>query len=73
MADLIAGGTSGQVAGFIAEAIQGVGGATPLADGYLSEAYKVTSVDRWQPGSGSPPHTAVVHVVPMPAMSMIGQ
>eukprot|EP00878_Enallax_costatus_P016280 GHUV01017077.1.p1 GENE.GHUV01017077.1~~GHUV01017077.1.p1 ORF type:complete len:353 (+),score=83.79 GHUV01017077.1:232-1290(+) len=41
LADLIAGGTSGQVAGFIAETIQGVGGATPLADGYLPEAYKI--------------------------------
>eukprot|EP00878_Enallax_costatus_P002757 GHUV01002947.1.p1 GENE.GHUV01002947.1~~GHUV01002947.1.p1 ORF type:complete len:342 (+),score=70.53 GHUV01002947.1:232-1257(+) len=47
LADLIAGGTSGQVAGFIAETIQGVGGATPLADGYLPEAYKVCGGGAW--------------------------
>lgn len=41
VADLIAGGTCGQVAGFIAETIQGVGGTTPLAEGYLPEVYKV--------------------------------
>ena len=29
------------MAGFLSETIQGVGGATPLADGYLAEAYKV--------------------------------
>eukprot|EP00775_Hariotina_reticulata_P011373 gene11373-11522_t len=39
--DLIEGATSGQVAGFVAETIQGVGGATPLADGYLPEVYKI--------------------------------
>lgn len=39
--DLIQTATSGQVAGFISETIQGVGGATPLADGYLAESYKV--------------------------------
>ena len=39
--DLIQTATSGQVAGFLSETIQGVGGATPLADGYLPEAYKV--------------------------------
>ncbi len=39
--DLIQTATSGQVAGFLSETIQGVGGATPLADGYLAEAYKV--------------------------------
>jgi alanine-glyoxylate transaminase/(R)-3-amino-2-methylpropionate-pyruvate transaminase len=39
--DLIQGGTSGQVAGFISETIQGVGGTVPLADGYLPEVYKV--------------------------------
>ncbi|KAL3156160.1 Alanine--glyoxylate aminotransferase 2, mitochondrial [Trebouxia sp. C0010 RCD-2024] len=38
--DLIQTATSGQVAGFLSETIQGVGGATPLADGYLAEAYK---------------------------------
>ncbi len=39
--DLIQTATSGQVAGFLSETIQGVGGATPLADGYLAETYKV--------------------------------
>jgi 4-aminobutyrate aminotransferase-like enzyme len=32
-----------QVAGFMSETIQGVGGAVPLADGYLPEVYKVSS------------------------------
>eukprot|EP00877_Chromochloris_zofingiensis_P015128 jgi/Chrzof1/986/Cz01g35240.t1 len=41
VADLIRGATSGQIAGFIAETIQGVGGTTPLADGYLPEVYKI--------------------------------
>ncbi|GBF91019.1 hypothetical protein Rsub_03874 [Raphidocelis subcapitata] len=40
VADVIRGATSGRVAGFIAETIQGVGGATPLADGYLPEVYR---------------------------------
>lgn len=39
--DLIQTATSGQVAGFLSETIQGVGGATPLADGYLAETYQV--------------------------------
>ena len=39
--DLIQTATSGQVAGFLSETIQGVGGASPLADGYLAETYKV--------------------------------
>ena len=39
--DVIKFGTSGRVAGFLAESIQGVGGAVPLAPGYLKEAYKV--------------------------------
>ncbi len=39
--DVIRFGTSGQVAGFLSESIQGVGGAVPLAKGYLQEAYKV--------------------------------
>lgn len=30
----------GQIGGFFAEPIQGVGGAVPLADGYLPEVYK---------------------------------
>jgi alanine-glyoxylate transaminase/(R)-3-amino-2-methylpropionate-pyruvate transaminase len=42
VADLIAGATCGQVAGFIAETIQGVGGAVQLADGYLPAVYKVS-------------------------------
>ncbi|OIT30065.1 PREDICTED: alanine--glyoxylate aminotransferase 2 homolog 3, mitochondrial-like [Nicotiana attenuata] len=37
--DLITYGTSGRVAGFIAEAIQGVGGILELAPGYLPAAY----------------------------------
>uniref|UniRef100_A0A383WHZ5 alanine--glyoxylate transaminase n=1 Tax=Tetradesmus obliquus TaxID=3088 RepID=A0A383WHZ5_TETOB len=41
VADLIAGATSGQVAGFIAETIQGVGGAVQLADGYLPAVHKL--------------------------------
>lgn len=36
---LIQFGTSGQVAAFIAESIQGVGGAVVYPDGYLKEAY----------------------------------
>ena len=36
---LIQCGTSGQVAGFIAESIQGVGGAVVYPDGYLQHAY----------------------------------
>jgi 4-aminobutyrate aminotransferase-like enzyme len=39
--DLVHYGTSGQVAAFFSETIQGVGGALPLADGYLPEVYKV--------------------------------
>ena len=39
--DQIMTATSGRVAGFMAETIQGVGGTTVLADGYLPEAYKV--------------------------------
>ena len=38
--DVIRFGTSGQIAGFLSESIQGVGGAVPLAKGYLQEAYK---------------------------------
>lgn len=37
---------AGRVAGFIHETIQGVGGATPLADGYLPAAYKARRA-RW--------------------------
>lgn len=39
--DLITTATPGRVAGFIAETIQGVGGAVPLADGYLPAVYKM--------------------------------
>ncbi|XP_057970442.1 alanine--glyoxylate aminotransferase 2 homolog 2, mitochondrial-like isoform X2 [Malania oleifera] len=39
--DLINFGTSGQVAGFICEAIQGVGGIIELAPGYLPAAYDI--------------------------------
>ncbi|ONK62471.1 uncharacterized protein A4U43_C07F4220 [Asparagus officinalis] len=38
--EIIDYGTSGQVAGFISEAIQGVGGVVELAAGYLPAAYK---------------------------------
>jgi alanine-glyoxylate transaminase/(R)-3-amino-2-methylpropionate-pyruvate transaminase len=38
--ELIDFGTSGQVAGFMSEAIQGVGGIVELADGYLPAVYK---------------------------------
>jgi len=37
--DLIQSATPGRVAGFLSESIQGVGGAIPLADGYLRAAY----------------------------------
>ncbi|XVF58648.1 hypothetical protein PTKIN_Ptkin07bG0083000 [Pterospermum kingtungense] len=36
-------GTSGKVAGFIAETIQGVGGAVELAPGYLKQVYDIVS------------------------------
>lgn len=39
--DVIQTCTPGGVAGFIAETIQGVGGAVPLADGYLPAVYQV--------------------------------
>jgi len=39
VADLIGSATSGLVAGFIHETVQGVGGAVPLADGYLPLVY----------------------------------
>lgn len=39
--DLVRAGSSGRLAGFLAETIQGVGGAVPLADGYLPKAYEV--------------------------------
>lgn len=42
--DIIQSSTPGRVAGFISETIQGVGGAVPLADGYLPEVYKVSGV-----------------------------
>ncbi len=44
VADLISSATPGQVAGFVAETIQGVGGAVPLATGYLPAVYKVGRV-----------------------------
>jgi alanine-glyoxylate transaminase / (R)-3-amino-2-methylpropionate-pyruvate transaminase len=43
--DLIRSATSGRVAGFFAETIQGVGGAVALADGYLPAVYKVRFSD----------------------------
>lgn len=41
VADLIETASSGKVAGFFAETIQGVGGAVPLAEGYLKEVYQM--------------------------------
>lgn len=41
VADLISAATPGRVAGFIHETVQGVGGAVPLADGYLPAVYKM--------------------------------
>jgi alanine-glyoxylate transaminase/(R)-3-amino-2-methylpropionate-pyruvate transaminase len=38
--ELIQFGTSGQIAGFIAESIQGVGGCVVFPDGYLKHAYE---------------------------------
>lgn len=38
--DLIQYGTSGQIAGFIAESIQGVGGCVVFPDGYLKHVYE---------------------------------
>ena len=43
VADLISSATPGRVAGFFHETIQGVGGAVPLADGYLPLVYEVWS------------------------------
>ena len=39
--DVIRHATSGRVAGFISESVQGVGGTIPLADGYLPKVYEV--------------------------------
>ena len=39
--NLIEFGTSGRVAGFIAESIQGVGGTVVYPEGYLREAYRI--------------------------------
>jgi len=33
--------TSGRVAGFLSESVQGVGGSVPLSDGYLPKVYEV--------------------------------
>ena len=38
---VIESATPGQVAGFVAETIQGVGGTVELADGYLPAVYQV--------------------------------
>ena len=40
VADLIRFGTSGRIAGFFAESIQGVGGSVVFPDGYLKHAYE---------------------------------
>lgn len=39
--ELVEFDTSGQVAAFIAEPIQGIGGSVEIADGYLKEAYAI--------------------------------
>lgn len=39
--DLIRNGTSGQIAAFFAESIQGVGGTVVFPDGYLKEVYSI--------------------------------
>ncbi len=39
--DVINFATSGRVAGFLSESVQGVGGSVPLADGYLPRVYEV--------------------------------
>lgn len=59
VADLITSATSGNVAGFVHETVQGVGGAVPLADGYLPAVYDmvkqakgVTIADEVQTGFG---------------------
>ena len=39
--DVINFATSGRVAGFLSESVQGVGGAVPLADDYLPRVYQV--------------------------------
>lgn len=41
VADVISGATPGKVASFVSETIQGVGGAVPLADGYLPAVYDI--------------------------------
>ena len=40
--DVINFATSGRVAGFLSESVQGVWGAVPLADDYLPRVYQVT-------------------------------
>jgi alanine-glyoxylate transaminase/(R)-3-amino-2-methylpropionate-pyruvate transaminase len=57
--NLIQFGTSGRVAGFIAESIQGVGGTVVLPDGYLRQVYAhvreaggLCIADEVQPGFG---------------------
>jgi alanine-glyoxylate transaminase/(R)-3-amino-2-methylpropionate-pyruvate transaminase len=57
--NLIQFGTSGRIAGFIAESIQGVGGSVVLPDGYLRHAYAhareaggLCIADEVQPGFG---------------------
>ncbi|KAL8531242.1 hypothetical protein ACS0TY_008026 [Phlomoides rotata] len=39
--EIITYGTTGRVAGFVAESIQGVGGVLELAPGYLQEVYRI--------------------------------
>ncbi len=51
--DVIQFATPGRVAGFISETIQGVGGAVPLADGYLPAVYQV----------GLPPACLAKHII----------
>ena len=56
VADLIGSATSGHVAGFVHETVQGVGGAVPLADGYLPLVYDVSNAPDSHPFAPSVHH-----------------
>ena len=43
--DVIETATSGRIAGWISESVQGVGGSVPLAEGYLPKVYEVSTSD----------------------------
>ena len=70
VSDLIASATPGRVAAFTAETIQGVGGALPLADGYLPAVYKARRWEGWgrwgaalrrESGGGAAPSLRSLH------------